>query len=236
MRIAAAAFLLELSLLDHIVIVYALLVTAIILSFRFGKRSAETHVKAKFHAPKLAAPPMVTRPDPHWKKKFEGVWLQYKEENFDEFLKFSGTSYALRKVIPVAFFMTRHTLSVTTKTVTGADGQAQEEEYFTVKRDFGAGVREWTLTMKIGSDQHSAEAVQAVIDTEESYVFQNWANDAERSISTLSTPSNPDAGVRCVQTRSLTGPDEIRMTFDGYNLKTKESCEMVSYFKRDTAQ
>lgn len=156
-----------------------------------------------------------------------GVWLQYKEENFDEFLRFSGTSFALRKVIPVAFFMTRHTLSVTSKTVTrktvtsktvtaqGAEGQEREEErveeYFSVKRDFGEGVREWTLTMKMGRDEQSAEAVQAVIDTEESYVFQNWANDAEQSICTLSTPSNPEAGVKCLQTRSLCGPDEIRM-------------------------
>jgi hypothetical protein len=146
-----------------------------------------------------------------------GVWLQYKEENFDEFLRFSGTSFALRKVIPVAFFMTRHTLSVTSKTVTaqgtgaGAEGQEREEEYFSVKRDFGEGVREWTLTMKMGRDEQSAEAVQAVIDTEESYVFQNWANEAEQSICTLSTPSNPEAGVKCLQTRSLCGPDEIRM-------------------------
>ena len=77
------------------------------------------------------------------------MWLQYKEENFDEFLKFSGTSYALRKAIPIAFYMTRHTLSVI-KTTDKTSGKLCE--YFSVMRDFGEGVREWTLTMKIGTD------------------------------------------------------------------------------------
>ncbi len=139
-----------------------------------------------------------------------GVWLQYKEENFDDFLKFSGTSYALRRVIPIAFYMTRHTISISTVTVEGDRG-SEACQYFTVKRDFGEGVKEWTLTMKMGRDQASAEPVQSVVDTEENYIFQNWADDSRKTISTLSTPVDKTCGVRCLQTRHLLSNDEIRM-------------------------
>jgi hypothetical protein len=59
--------------------------------------------------------------------------------------------------------------------------------------------------------------VRAVIDTDEEYDFQNWADPAAHSISTLSTPTQRDAGVRCVQTRSLVSPDEIRMVRNNRN-------------------
>ena len=65
--------------------------------------------------------------------------------------------------------------------------------------------------MKIGKDRQSAERVRAVIDTDEEYFFQNWADEQQRSLATLSTPVLSDAGVRCVQTRSLLGPDDMRM-------------------------
>jgi hypothetical protein len=205
------------STFDLVVIGYAVCITLIIISFR---RSEHRHEKAKgkkyhFKRPNAAAPAAANTPlDPQWKKQFEGVWLQYREENFDEFLKFSGTSFALRKVIPVAFFMTRHTLSVTTRVRQSLNGEEESDEYFTVKRDFGEGVREWTLSMKMGADQESAEEVRAVIDTDEEYVFQNWADEAARSICTLSTPVLPRAGVRCLQTRTLLDPDQIRMVSD----------------------
>ena len=198
------------------VLVYALLVCVVIASFNRHTKHSDGRIPKKFTFTRL---PHQSRPataagggsgkDSSWKKQLEGVWLQYKEENFDDFLMFSGTSYALRKVIPVAFYMTRHTLSFKTKTKM-INGVRMEEEYFSVKRDFGEGVREWTLEMKVGRDQRSAEPVRAVIDTDEEYEFQNWINESEQSISTLSTPIT-GSGVRCVQTRSLISPDEIRM-------------------------
>lgn len=212
--------------MDLVVISYTILVTLLIVSFRQSKTSYETMKGAKYRFQRStnSSSNISTyngkRGDPavNWKKSFEGVWLQYREENFDEFLKFSGTSFALRKVIPVAFFMTRHTLTVTSRTVESeeVDGEksTKVEEYFTVKRDFGEGVREWTLSMKMGKDKESAETVQAVIDTDEEYIFQNWSVEESGEICTLSTPVGGVSGVRCLQTRTLASEDEIRMVSD----------------------
>ena len=165
------------STFDLVVASYTLLVTFIIISYQRSKNKSNEGKErgGKFKYQRSPSPSPVgtgtvtsgaagriqqgSRPssgssstlpsgkDVNWKKQFEGVWLQYKEENFDEFLKFSGTSFALRKVIPVAFFMTRHTLSVTPAGPSasvgsnrdGEEGAEEEGEYFTVKRDFGEG-------------------------------------------------------------------------------------------------
>ena len=65
---------LELDALDLLVLGYALLAALAVVSFHCHAHThSHTHThSAKFHAPKLA-PVLATRPDPHWKKKFEGM-------------------------------------------------------------------------------------------------------------------------------------------------------------------
>jgi hypothetical protein len=136
--------------------------------------------------------------DNDWIERFNATWLQHDSECFDEFLQFSGTSYVVRKVAPLLFHRCRHTYTF-------------KGSKFCMLRDFGYGVKEWTLNLDFAQSEDSAAEICDVIDTGETYYFKTWLDHDKKRIFMKSTPANKDKGVINVHIRSLLDENNMKM-------------------------
>lgn len=133
-----------------------------------------------------------------WVKSFNATWLQHDSERFDEYLQFSGTSYVIRKIAPILFYRCRHTYTF-------------EGSKFYMLRDFGLGVKEWTLRLDFGQNEETSIEVCDVIDTGETYSFKAWLDHENKCILMKSTPVDKNKGVVNLHIRSMSDDNNMKM-------------------------
>lgn len=208
-------------IVDVLVPIYAIFVCGVILLYATRPSSHRSSYSTfKLTAVDSCTKKNIANPESDlWKKPFNATWLQHDSERFDEFLQFSGTTYIIRKLAPILFHRVRHTY-----TVAGSE--------FVMLRDFGKGVKDWTLRLELGIDEETAKEVVDVIDTGETYHFKAWVDKESKKILMRSTPADKKKGVINLHVRSIIDDDNMKMDWFGYNIETDSTCEMVSYFKR----
>ena len=158
----------------------------------------------------------------NWIEKFNGIWQQTEHENFDNFLIFSDTSYVIRKLAPLVFTSVYHTITIDL-----------QKKTFHLLRDFGPGRKEFHMNFKIRNNEKDGDVIERItVDTGEEYSMKMWLNDEIKTLFILSTPIDKNKGIIITHSRTFVNDNKIKMVWDGYNLQTKTTCQMISYFER----
>jgi hypothetical protein len=133
-----------------------------------------------------------------WKEKINGTWNQTSEEGLSSFLEFTGQSYVNIKLAELSFYNIRHTLSI-------SDG------YFYYLRDLGQDIREWSVKIKIGLNEETAESHYAIVDTGDAYFYRVWCDEEKEILYMESIPEDNIHGTKMLHARKIIDYNTLEM-------------------------